>query len=70
MANSLSFNWLASPRMVGATFAQHSLFGLRPFDVVAYGQVAVMLGATTMLALWIPARRAARVDPAVTLRCD
>ena len=32
--------------------------------------VSLVLIATTLSACWIPARRASRVDPMVTLRCE
>ena len=44
------------------------LYGLSPFDAVVYVQIAGILFAAGALATWIPARRATRVDPAVTLR--
>ncbi len=53
-----------------ASVLRHQLLGLRPFDVITYLQVSAILAAATFLALWIPARRATRVDPAVTLRCE
>ncbi len=56
--------------MIAASLLRHRLYGLQPFDAVTYVQVSAILGAATLLALWIPARRAARVDPAITLRCD
>jgi predicted permease len=46
------------------------LFGLHPIDPLAYGTVLALLAATALLATAIPARRAVRVDPAVTLRED
>ena len=46
------------------------LYGLSPFDPIAYLQIVAILSAAAVLATWIPARRAARIDPAVTLRAD
>lgn len=46
------------------------LFGVSRFDVVSYASVAVLLLAVTGLACWIPARRAAGIDPAATLRAE
>ena len=44
------------------------LFGVRPSDPATLGSVALALGAVALLASWLPARRAARVDPMVVLR--
>ena len=44
------------------------LFGVRPGDLVVLGGGAAFLLATASLAAWLPARRASRVDAAVTLR--
>ena len=44
------------------------LFGLHPLDPIAYLGVITLLGMTAILATLVPARRACRVDPAVTLR--
>lgn len=44
------------------------LFGVAPLDALSLSVAAGMLLATTLLAAWIPARRAARVDPVVSLR--
>ena len=49
-------------------FIQGLLFGVAPRDPVTLGAVAAMMGAIGLLACWIPARRAARIDPAITLR--
>ncbi|AHG87816.1 permease [Gemmatirosa kalamazoonensis] len=46
------------------------LFGVGRFDVVTYVGVAVVLGGVALLASAIPARRAARTDPAAVLRGD
>ena len=44
------------------------LFGVQPFDVVTYAIVAAGLGGTALLASYLPALRAARIDPAEALR--
>ncbi|HEY2856301.1 MAG TPA: ABC transporter permease [Gemmatimonadaceae bacterium] len=46
------------------------LFDLTPDDPVTYLVVIVLLGAAALLASWIPARRASRVDPVVALRAE
>jgi predicted permease len=49
---------------------RHFLFGLSRFDAIAYGQVGAVLGVATLVAMWIPIRRAIAVDPATILRGD
>jgi predicted permease len=44
------------------------LFGVTPTDVATYGAVAVVLLAVAVIACYLPARRAASVDPMVALR--
>jgi hypothetical protein len=56
--------------VVGAFWMRSVLYGLSPLDPLAYVQVVTILAGSAALATWIPARRAVRVDPAVTLRCD
>ena len=46
------------------------LFGVGRLDPVTYVAVALGLGLTALLASYVPAARAARVDPAVALRAE
>lgn len=51
-----------------ARFIRSLLYGVAPSDPVTLAGVAVVLVGVAMLASWIPARRAARVDPMEALR--
>lgn len=46
------------------------LYGEQTFDVITFTLVPLVLLGVAALATWIPARRAAHVDPAITLRAD
>ncbi len=46
------------------------LFGITPHDPATIAAVAFVLAAVGILACWLPAARAARVDPAVALRAE
>jgi predicted permease len=51
-----------------AGLLRQMLFGVEPQDPLTLAAVAAVLLAVTLLASWLPARRAARVDPVVALR--
>jgi len=56
---------------VGASEALATLlYGVSKLDAVTYCGVIVVLGVVAAGACWTPAWRAARVDPAVTLRAE
>ena len=56
---------LACSRVLGSF-----LFEVKAIDPAIYGVVSILLAAAALLAGWIPARRASRVDPIVTLRAE
>ena len=58
--------------LAGALIVSHLmaglLYGVRPADPLTFAAVAILLIGVALLACYIPARRALRVDPLVTLR--
>jgi predicted permease len=48
----------------------HLLFGVTPTDTVTWISVIALLTAVSLAASWLPARRAAKVDPMMALRQD
>ena len=56
---------------VGFTrFMQSLLFGISPVDPISFTAMPVVLAAAAVLASYLPARRAAAVDPVETLRAE
>jgi predicted permease len=55
---------------VGTRALANLFIGVKPNDPLTYGIVAIMLAVIALLACWIPARRATRVDPLVALRYE
>jgi putative ABC transport system permease protein len=46
------------------------LFDVRPTDVLTFAVIALLLTAVALLACWIPARRATKVDPLIAIKYE
>jgi putative ABC transport system permease protein len=53
-----------------ARLLQSVLFGVSPFDPIAYLGTPLMMTAVATFATWLPTRRALRSDPVTTLRSE
>jgi putative ABC transport system permease protein len=56
---------LAISRLVG-----NFISGVSPYDPLTYVSVTAILGIVALLACYLPARRATRVDPMIALRYE
>ncbi|HXC96990.1 MAG TPA: ABC transporter permease [Edaphobacter sp.] len=55
---------------VGAKFSSSFLYGVHPHDTATFSTVPIFLGVVALVACWIPARRAAKVNIQSALHCE
>ena len=51
-------------------FLSSMLYGVAAWDPITFASIATLIAAVAFLACWLPARRAARVDPVIALRAE
>lgn len=61
---------LAGSLLLGRAVEAELWPGVKPYDLVTLASTVLLLLATGVLACWVPARRAARVDPMAALRYE
>jgi predicted permease len=64
LAIGVGISWFA------VRFASSYIYGVKAHDALTFAAVAVVLGAASFVAAWLPARRAAAVDPMLALRSE
>lgn len=62
---------LGLPLALGAAVVlRHQIAGISPFDPLSFVAVTACVLAALLVACWLPARRAAQIDPMAALRCE
>jgi putative ABC transport system permease protein len=51
-------------------FLTSFLYGVAALDPIVFIAVPILLSVVALAAIWLPARRASRVDPIQALHCD
>jgi predicted permease len=60
----------AGAAVVASRWIQSELFGISPADPITWSVVVAAVAIVSLVGTWHPARQAARVDPAITLRTE
>lgn len=68
VAAGLIVGWLGALLLLG--WLSGILYGISPRDPLVLATVPILLAAAALAALWLPARKAARLDPVEVLRTD
>jgi putative ABC transport system permease protein len=56
--------------LIGARLLDSQLYGVGARDPLTYAAMSALLAAVALVASWLPARRATRVDPMIALRAE
>jgi putative ABC transport system permease protein len=56
--------------LAASRFLSSELYGVSPLDLLTYGSAAILMTVVTLLASYVPTRRAMRVDPLIALRYE
>jgi ABC-type antimicrobial peptide transport system permease subunit len=56
--------------LAAARLIQSQLFGVNAWDPVTFVSAFILLFAAATVAAWVPARRAAHIEPMDALRCE
>ena len=67
-AIAMAIGWPAA--WVLSRFASSFLYGIKPHDELTFVAAPIFLGGIALVACWLPARRAASVDPMQALRTE
>ena len=70
LAGSVAMAHVLGSALAGDVGSPDLLFGLRSLDPVAFGTMSLLISGIALLACYIPARRATKVDPMMALRYE
>ena len=65
----MTARWLLGAGLLSRALTSQ-LYGITAQDPATYATVALLLGTVALVATWVPARRATRVDPMISLRVE